>query len=269
MRSPGAVAAASLRPFAANEEVPVSRVAVVTGGASGLGASVCEHLARLGRRVGVLDLDGDAADEVAAGLRERGAQAVACQVDVSDGAAVDRAFARVRTELGPVTVLVTSAAVSGFVPFEAITLADWSKTIEVNLTGTFNCLQAAVPDMTASGWGRIVTISSAAGQTGSPRQAHYSASKGGVIALTKTIALEYAAKGITANTIPPFTADTPMLRAAQEDRHLPDAGALARLVPAGRLGTGDDIAAVCAFLCSDEAGYITGQVIGVNGGAVT
>jgi NAD(P)-dependent dehydrogenase (short-subunit alcohol dehydrogenase family) len=139
----------------------------------------------------------------------------------------------------------------------------------VNLTGTFNCLQSAISDMAAGRWGRIVTISSAAGQTGSPRQAHYSASKGGVIALTKTIALEYASRGITANTIPPFAVDTPLLRAAQESKYLPNAEALAKMIPAGRLGTGDDVAATCAFLCSDAAGYITGQVIGVNGGAVT
>ena len=123
--------------------------------------------------------------------------------------------------------------------------------------------------MAAVGWGRIVTISSAAGQTGSVRQAHYAASKGGVIALTKTIALEYAGRGITANTIPPFTVDTPMLRAAQESAQLPSADVLKRMIPAGRLGTGDDIAAACAFLCSEEAGYVTGQVIAVNGGAIT
>ncbi len=122
--------------------------------------------------------------------------------------------------------------------------------------------------MVAAEWGRIVTISSAAGQTGSIRQGHYSASKGGVIALTKTVALEYAAKGITVNTVPPFTVDTPMLREAQRAKLLPPSEILARAVPAGRLGTGEDIAAICAFLCSDASSYITGQVIGVNGGAV-
>ena len=247
----------------------MNRVAVVTGGASGIGRSICEHLARHGRRVAVLDLDGAAAESACEALRATGAQSHAGQVDVSDRSAVDAAFDRVRTELGPIGILVTSAAISGFAPFEAITLEDWSRTLAVNLTGTFHCLQSAIPDMAAARWGRIVTISSAAGQTGSPRQGHYSASKGGVIALTKTVALEYASRGITANTIPPFTVDTPMLRAAQESRYLPKSDGLARMVPAGRLGTGDDIAAVCAFLCSDEAGYITGQVIGVNGGAVT
>jgi 2-hydroxycyclohexanecarboxyl-CoA dehydrogenase len=238
----------------------MSRVAVVTGGGSGMGRSIGEHLARQGHRVAVLDLDGSAVESTAG--------VIGVQVDVADRASVDDALTTVREELGPIAILVTSAAVSGFLPFEEITPEDWARTIAVNLTGTFHCIQAAIPDMVAAGWGRIVTISSAAGQTGSPRQGHYSASKGGVIALTKTVALEYAAKGITANTIPPFTVDTPMLRAAQEAKQIAPPEVLARMVPAGRLGTGDDIAAACAFLCSDEAGYITGQVIGVNGGAV-
>lgn len=251
------------------EEAGLSRVAVVTGGASGLGLSICEHLARHGRRVGVLDLEAGAAEKAAADLRAKGAEAVAVAADVSDRATVDKALDEVRAALGPVEILVTSAGVSGFVPFEKLTADVWARTLAVNLTGTFHCVQSAIPDMVAAGWGRIVTISSAAGQTGALRQVHYSASKGGVIAMTKTLALEYAAKGITVNTVPPFTADTPLLRSAQESKKLPPAEVLARMIPAGRLGTGDDIAAVCAFLCSDEAAYVTGQVIGVNGGAVT
>jgi 2-hydroxycyclohexanecarboxyl-CoA dehydrogenase len=247
----------------------VSRVAVVTGGASGIGRSICAHLARQDRRLAVLDIDGDAAQRAASELRAGGADAIAGQVDVSDRHAVDTVFDKMRAELGPIEIVVTSAAISGFVPFQQITLELWARTIAINMTGTFNCLQSAIPDMVAARWGRIVTISSAAGQTGSPRQAHYSATKGGVIALTKTVALEYASKGITANTIPPFVVDTPMLRDAQESKHVLDADTLTTMIPAGRLGTVDDIAALCAFLCSDSASYVTGQVIGVNGGAVT
>jgi 2-hydroxycyclohexanecarboxyl-CoA dehydrogenase len=246
----------------------VSRVAVVTGGASGLGLSICRHLARQGRRIAVLDVDGDAAEQVARDLGDEGAEAMSARVDVSDRATVDASYGEVRAALGPIEIVVTSAAVAPFTPFEQITPDDWDRTITVNLTGTFHCVQAAIPDMVAAGWGRIVTLSSAAGQVGSLRQAHYSASKGGVIALTKALALEYAAQGITVNTIPPFSADTPMLRAAQGAGDLPRNEVVARMVPAGRLGTGDDIAAACAFLCSEEAGYITGQVLGVNGGAV-
>jgi 2-hydroxycyclohexanecarboxyl-CoA dehydrogenase len=244
------------------------RIAVVTGGGSGLGESISHHLARSGHRVAVLDRDAAAAQRVAADIGGHGGEAIAVIVDVADQAVVDDAFESVRQQLGPIEILVTSAGISGFTPFEDITLDDWNRYIAVNLTGTFLCAQAAVRDMVAAGWGRIVTISSAAGQTGALRQGHYSATKGGVIAFTKTLALEYAAKGITVNTVPPFTIDTPMLRAAQDAKHLPNAEYISRVIPSGRLGSGDDIGATCAFLCSDDAGYITGQVIAVNGGAV-
>jgi 2-hydroxycyclohexanecarboxyl-CoA dehydrogenase len=164
---------------------------------------------------------------------------------------------------------VTSAAISGFTPFADIQLEEFERYLRVNLTGTFHCLQAALPDMVDAGWGRIVTISSAAGQQGALQQGHYAATKGGVIAMTKTVALEYAAKGITANSIPPFSVATPLLRSAQEAGAVPADKYLERVIPAGRVGTGDDIAAACTFLCSEAAGYITGQVIAVNGGALT
>jgi NAD(P)-dependent dehydrogenase (short-subunit alcohol dehydrogenase family) len=246
----------------------VSRVAVVTGGASGVGRSVADHLARAGHAVAVLDIDGDAAVGAASDLANDGAQTFGCRVDVADREGVEAAYAQVRSEFGPIEVLVTSAAVSDFVRFQDITAEQWDRTLTVNLTGTFHCIQAAIHDMVAARWGRIVTISSAAGQTSSPRQAHYSASKGGVIAMTKTIAAEFGRKGITANTVPPFTVDTPMLRSAQEAGHLPATDIIAGMIPAGRLGTVDDIGATCAFLCSEEAGFITGQVIAPNGGAV-
>ncbi len=246
----------------------LSKVAVVTGGGSGLGLSICQHLARQGRRVAVLDMDGAAAERVAGDIRAEGAQAMAVEVDVSNKSALDASFDEVRAELGAVGILATSAGISGFTPLEDITLDEWNRYLAVNLTGTFLCIQAALPDMVASGWGRIVTISSAAGQVGALRQGHYSASKGGVIALTKTVALEYASRGITVNTVPPFTADTPMLRAAQQAKSVPGPEVISRMIPAGRVGTSDEIAAVCAFLCSDAASYITGQVVGVNGGAV-
>jgi NAD(P)-dependent dehydrogenase (short-subunit alcohol dehydrogenase family) len=241
---------------------------VVTGGGSGLGQSIAQHLAREGRRVAVLDVDAAAAEKVAAELAAEGAEATAVRVDVSDPADVEGAFQTVRDTLGPVGILVTSAAVAGFTPFGKITFDEFNRYLAVNLTGTFLCMQAAVGDMVSAGWGRIVTISSAAGQNGARRQGHYSASKGGVIALTKTVSLEYAAKGVTANSIPPFIVDTPMTREAQNEQTLPPADVLVKAIPAGRLGTGDDIAAACAFLCSDAASYITGQVIGVNGGGV-
>jgi len=244
------------------------RVAVVTGGASGMGRSICERLAAAGHRVAVLDLNDAAAHEVATDLAARGATALACAADVTDRPAVEQALDRVRTEFGPVEILVTSAGVVAFESFTEITLDSWNRIIEVNLTGTFHSVQAVIPDMLSARWGRIVTISSSSAQRGSPRMVHYTASKGAVIAMTKGLAREYAAYGITVNTIPPSGIDTPMSRDAQASGDLPGSDVMTKAIPVGRLGSGDDIAAACVFLCSDEAGYITGQVLGVNGGAV-
>jgi 2-hydroxycyclohexanecarboxyl-CoA dehydrogenase len=246
----------------------MNRTAVVTGGASGIGLAVCRHLAQRGDRIGVLDVDGDGAHRAAEDLRAAGAAAVAAAVDVSDRVSVDEALGKVRNQLGPVEIMVTSAGVSPFASFTDITLEEWDRVINVNLTGTFHCLQAAIPDMLVAGWGRIVTISSSAGQTGPPRLAHYAASKGGVIALTKTVAREYGRSGITANSIPPYFVETPMSRQAREAGDLAGAEMVLPSIPVGRPGTVDDIAAACSFLCSDEASYVTGQVFGVNGGAV-
>jgi NAD(P)-dependent dehydrogenase (short-subunit alcohol dehydrogenase family) len=243
-------------------------VAVVTGGGSGLGASICTRLAADGHRVAVLDLNEGSATQVVADIEAAGGEAVPVGVDVSDEASVTAAFGAVRDRLGPVEILVTSAAVGGFTRFDQITLAEWNRFLAVNLTGTFLCLQAGLADMLPAGWGRIVTISSAAGQQGAPRQGHYSATKGGVIALTKTIARDYAAKGITANSIPPFAIDTPMLREQQQLGKLPPTEYLTQAIPAGHLGTPADVAGLCSYLCTEGAGYVTGQVIGVNGGAV-
>lgn len=245
-----------------------ARVAVVTGGASGIGEAACRHLTRRGHRVAVLDLDGDGANRVAKDLRADGAEALGLAVDVTDRPALDAAFAEIRSTLGPTEILVTSAGLVSFDRFEQITSERWNRVVEVNLTGTFHCCQAAVPDMVAARWGRIITISSSSAQRGSPEMAHYAAAKGGVIVLTKSLARAYAPHGITANSIPPSGIETPMQRRSQAEGNLPGDQALAAAIPLGHLGTPDDIAAAVAFLASDEAGFITGQVLGVNGGAV-
>ncbi|UXA05364.1 SDR family oxidoreductase [Mycobacterium sp. SMC-2] len=246
----------------------MSRVAVVTGGASGMGLAICRHLAEQGNAVAVLDLQGDAAAEVAAGLSGNPSRSVGVEVDVADKASVDAAFDEVRNALGPVSILVTSA---GIAPYDAcldITLESWRRVVDVNLTGTFLCAQAAIPDMVDAAWGRIVTVSSAAGQWGTARMAHYSAAKGGVIALTKALARELAPCGITVNTVPPGVIDTPMSRRAQADGEIPTDDVVSARIPLGRKGSVDEIAATCAFLCTDHAAYITGQVYAVNGGMV-
>jgi 2-hydroxycyclohexanecarboxyl-CoA dehydrogenase len=244
----------------------MSRVAVVTGAASGMGLAISRRLAAEDHRVALLDLDGNAAEQAAADLWRTGAQALAAKVDVTDRGAVDDALHRVRQELGPVEIMVTSAGLDEFASFTDITIIQWERMLGVNLTGTFHCVQAAVPDMLATGWGRIVTISSSSAQSGAPRMAHYVASKGGVIGFTKALALELAAHGITVNTIPPGFIDTPMTRRAEATGGIPSVDKVAAHTPVRRPGTPDDIAAACAFLCSEEAGYITGQQINVNGG---
>jgi 2-hydroxycyclohexanecarboxyl-CoA dehydrogenase len=228
----------------------MSKVAVVTGGASGMGEATCHELARRGLKVAVLDLNEQAAQRVTEDVRAGGATAIGVGADVTDRAAVEQAFAKVRSELGPVSVLVTSAGMFGFSPFEEITPEAWSKIIDVNLTGTFHCCQVALPDMVAANWGRIVMISSSSAQRGSPFAAHY------------------AANGITVNNIPPSGIETPMQHRAQADGFLKSNEEIASNIPLGYLGTGADIAAAVGFLCSEEARFITGQVLGVNGGAV-
>jgi 2-hydroxycyclohexanecarboxyl-CoA dehydrogenase len=244
----------------------MGRVAVVTGAASGMGLAIAQRLAGSGHRVAVLDLDGVAAERAAEELRGSGSQALGIAADVADRRAVDSALAHVHRELGPVEIVVTSAGLDEFTSFTDITPSQWDRMLAVNLTGTFHCVQAAVPDMMAAGWGRIVTISSSSAQSGAKRMAHYVASKGGVIALTKALAAELGPHGITVNTIPPGSVETPMTRRAEAAGDLPSTDALAKMIPVRRMGTPDDIAAACDFLCSEEAGYINGQQINLNGG---
>lgn len=244
----------------------MSRVAVVTGGASGIGHAISQRLAKCGDRVAIFDRQAQAVSDQVAALRDKGFEAIGFSVDVTDRSAIDAAVASVRHAFGPIQIVVTSAGVTAFEPFTTISLDQWNRTLAVNLTGTFNCVQAAICDMVDAGWGRVVTISSAAGQTGAPNQADYVASKGGVIALTKALAFEFASHGITVNTIPPGLVDTPMAHAAEAQGKVPSIADLGAMMPLKRVATGEDIAAACQFLCSDEAGYITGAQINVNGG---
>jgi NAD(P)-dependent dehydrogenase (short-subunit alcohol dehydrogenase family) len=220
----------------------------------------------MGHRVALLDIDPAAvkaaADELAAGA----AMVCAVAVDVADRDAVSAGFDQVRRELGPVEILVTSAGIENFTPATEITDEQWDRLIAVNLTGTFACIKAVLADMIAANYGRIVTISSQSAQSGAPSMAHYSASKGGVISLTKALAVEFARHGITVNTVSPSLVDTPMARKAEAAGDFIGVDVVAPMVPLGRAATPDDIAAACAYLCSDDGSYITGQVLAVNGG---
>jgi NAD(P)-dependent dehydrogenase (short-subunit alcohol dehydrogenase family) len=243
-----------------------ARVAVVTGAASGIGLGVAQALAADGHAVALLDLQEDAALSAAAELESQGHRAVGYGADVADRARLESVYASVRQSLGPVTIVVTAAGIEAFDPVTEVTPEKWDRIIAVNLTGTFTPLQLAVPDMIESQWGRMVTISSSSAQSGAPNMTHYVASKGGVIGLTKAFARELAGHGITANTIPPTIVDTPMARKGEVEGHVPSIDVLARMIPLGRAGTPQDIASACSYLCSEAGGYVTGQIIGVNGG---
>ena len=247
------------------------RVAIVTGAGSGIGRAIANRLAGDGHAVALVDLNPEAAEAVAAEIVGPGSPAVAFGgVDVSDRAQVDAVVRRVETEMGPPQVLVNNAGVSGFKQFMDITDEKWNRIMEVNLNGPFYCTQAVVPGMVDAGWGRIVNISSSSAQSGQPYMVHYVTSKAGLIGFTKALALELGPKGITVNTIPPGMIDTPMLRTSEERGLL--GGTVedsAERTPVRRAGRPEDIAYACSFLVSEEASYVTGQVIGVNGGRNT
>ncbi|ONH30884.1 SDR family NAD(P)-dependent oxidoreductase [Pseudofrankia asymbiotica] len=247
------------------------RTALVTGGGSGIGRAISHRLAADGFAVAVLDLNADAAKKVAEEIGEAGNEAVAFGgVDVSSREQVNAAVESIRASMGPVLALVNNAGVTGFREFLKISDASWDKTIAVNLSGPFYVTQAVLPDMIAAHWGRIVNISSSSAQGGQQYMTHYVASKAGLIGMTKALALEFGPEGITVNTIPPGFVDTPMLRES-ERRGMLGGGVEehAGKTPVRRAGKPEDIAVATSFLCRDEASYITGQIIGVNGGRNT
>ena len=253
-----------------NDRWDQSRTAIVTGGASGIGLAIATRLATDGAAVAIADLDDSAAAAAAEAMRADGLNTLGLGVDVTDRSGVRNAVAQVTSDLGPVTILVNSAGLDGFTPFLKITDDAWQRILAANLTGTFICCQEVVPQMIDAGWGRIVNISSSSAQTGNPLMTHYSAAKAGVVGFTKALALELGPKGITVNSIPPGFVDTPMLRRSEERGFLGDGVEHhERTTPVRRVGHPDDIAAACAFLTGDEAGYVTGQVLAVNGGRTT
>lgn len=244
-----------------------TKVAVVTGGASGIGAACCRRLAQAGVDIAIWDLNEERMEEVAQEVRALGRRAITSRVDVSNREVVKAAVEQARAELGPVTIMVNSAGVHATGSITQMTDEEWNRVININLTGSFIVTQEVLGDMLEANWGRIVYISSSSTQTGSPNMAHYVASKGGVIGLTKALATELGPKGITVNNVPPGSVDTPMLRELEAKGGLPGgAEAIGMRNPVRRLGTPEDMAAAVAFLASDEAGYITGHTLSANGG---
>jgi 2-hydroxycyclohexanecarboxyl-CoA dehydrogenase len=237
---------------------------MVTGAGQGIGAAVAARLAERGARVAVCDVDGTTARATAAALAPAG---LPIEVDVSNRAAVVAAVAHVGDELGPVDVLVNNAGIDVIEPFMDTTEETWDRLWEVNLKGQIICCQAVLEaHMIPSGRGRIVNLGSDAGRVGSSGEAVYSATKGGVIAFTKTLAREMARHGITVNCVCPGPTNTALLAQTGEDPTSGLRAALARSIPLRREGEPDDVAGVVAFLVTDDAAYMTGQTVSVNGG---
>jgi 2-hydroxycyclohexanecarboxyl-CoA dehydrogenase len=242
-------------------------VAIVTGAGRGIGAAIAARLAQAGCAVAVCDVDPALAEATAGRLAAQGARALALAVDVSQRAAVEAAVGRVAADLGPADVLVNNAAIDVIQPFLESEPETWQRILAVNLVGTFLCCRAVLDGMIARGGGRIVNLGSDAGRVGSSGEAVYSASKGGVIAFSKALARELARHSITVNCVCPGPTDTALLAQVGEySEKLRQS--LERAIPLRRIGQPDEVAALVAFLASDDARYITGQTISIDGGLV-
>ncbi|MEO6716937.1 MAG: 3-oxoacyl-ACP reductase FabG [Novosphingobium sp.] len=238
------------------------RVAVVTGAGSGIGRAVAQRLAEDTAKIAVWDINLAGAEETATMIRDQGGTALAQEVDCSDKQAIAAAAETVRAQLGKAAILVNNAGIGPFSGFLNTDDELFDRVVRVNLRGPWLVTREFLPDMLAAGWGRVINITSSSVQSGSPAQSAYVSSKGGLMGMTKALALEYAASGVTFNMIPPGAIDTPMMR-----KEVPiDMEKYAARLPMKRLGVPEDIAAAAAYLAAEEAGYITGQTISANGG---
>jgi 2-hydroxycyclohexanecarboxyl-CoA dehydrogenase len=241
------------------------KVAIVTGGASGLGRGIALALAREGARVAVVDLNEAGARDTVEAIAKNGGQAAAWRADISDKARIDRVVAEIISRWGTVDILVNNAGLDRVGPFVNSSEAEWDLILRVNLKGPIVCTRAVLDEMIRKGYGKIVNIASDAGRVGSTGEAVYSAAKGGIIAFTKTIARETARHRLNVNCVCPGPSDTPLFQeVAAGNPKL--AESLKRVIPFGRLGTAEDLAPAVVFLASDESGFVTGQTLSVSGG---
>jgi len=244
------------------------KVVVVTGGGGGIGGATCRRFAREGAKVAVFGLNLDAAGKVAAQIEQAGGVAAAFACDIARRAEVDAAVDAAGTKLGPIDVLINNAGWDVFRPFVKTEPAQWEKLIAVNLVGALHMHHAVLPGMAARKSGRIVNIASDAARVGSSGEAVYAACKGGLVAFSKTIAREHARHGVTVNVVCPGPTDTALFAEYKEGAGNPEnlVEAFTRSIPLGRIGQPDDLPGAILFFASDEAAYITGQVLSVSGG---
>jgi 2-hydroxycyclohexanecarboxyl-CoA dehydrogenase len=244
------------------------KTVIVTGGGGGIGGATCRRFAQEGARVAVFDLNLQAAEKVADAIRSDGGTAQAFRCDITDRGSVDASVAAAETRFGPIDVLVNNAGWDVFLPFTKTEPAQWSRLIAINLTGALHMHHAVLPGMVARRSGRIVNISSDAARVGSSGEAVYAACKGGLVAFSKTIAREHARHGITVNVVCPGPTDTALFADYKEGAGNPDKllEAFKRSIPLGRIGQPEDLPGAILFFASDDAGYVTGQVLSVSGG---
>ncbi|HLF13706.1 MAG TPA: SDR family NAD(P)-dependent oxidoreductase [Bacteroidota bacterium] len=243
------------------------RIAVITGGSRGIGAACAVLFARAGADVGILFYsDKRAADRVAADVRKRGKKALIVRVDVARMKDCEDAIRTVTRELGNVDILVNSAGIWEHAPVARMSTAEWEKTISVNLGGTMNMIRAVVPSMISRKYGRIINIASTAGQRGEAEHSHYAASKGGVIALTKSLGVELIPRGIWVNCVSPGWVDTDMASGTLKNRRRKKE--IEESIPRGRVAGAMDVAGPVLFLASNLADHVVGANISVNGGSV-
>jgi 2-hydroxycyclohexanecarboxyl-CoA dehydrogenase len=245
-----------------------SKTVVVTGGGGGIGGATCRRFAREGAKVAVYDMNLEAAEKVASGIRDEGGRAQAFRCDITDRGSVDKAVEATQQSLGPIDVLVNNAGWDVFKPFTKTEPAQWDKLIAVNLTGALHMHHAVLPGMAARKAGRVVNIASDAARVGSSGEAVYAACKGGLVAFSKTIAREHARHGITVNVVCPGPTDTALFADYKEGAGNPEKlmEAFTRSIPLGRIGQPDDLPGAILFFASDDAGFVTGQVLSVSGG---
>ena len=242
------------------------KATIVTGGASGIGRAIAEACAREGARVAIVDVNAAGARETVEAIEKAGGSAAAWPVDITDVAAVDHMVDEVAARWGRVDVLVNCAGWDRPMPFVDTTPEFWERVLAINLKGPIACMRAVLRKMIPHESGRIVTIASDAGRVGSTGEAVYSAAKGGLIAMTKTVAREVARHRINVNCVCPGPSDTPLFRNEFAAASPKLAESLKRVIPWGRLGTPEDIAPTVVFLASDDAAFITGQTLSVSGG---